>query len=65
VTMATAVGACNVEAADALSGICSWEATCARLDAGWQRRPLQINTAGWSWDAAQSLWLGPENRFML
>ncbi len=33
--MAAAVGACNVEAADATSGIRSFEATQARLRAGW------------------------------
>lgn len=32
---ACAIGACNVEAADATSGICTWEDTQARLDAGW------------------------------
>lgn len=32
---ACAVGACNVEAADATSGICTWDDTQARLDAGW------------------------------
>jgi sugar/nucleoside kinase (ribokinase family) len=33
--IAAAVGACNVEAADALSGVRSWEETLARIDAGW------------------------------
>jgi sugar/nucleoside kinase (ribokinase family) len=33
---AAAVGACNVEAADALSGVRSWEETLARIDAGWE-----------------------------
>jgi sugar/nucleoside kinase (ribokinase family) len=33
--VAAAVGACNVEAADALSGVQSWEETVARIDAGW------------------------------
>jgi sugar/nucleoside kinase (ribokinase family) len=32
---ACAVGACNVETVDATSGIQSWAATQARLDAGW------------------------------
>lgn len=36
-TIAAAVGACNVEAADALSGVRSWEDTLARIDAGWAR----------------------------
>lgn len=32
---ACAVGACNIEAADAISGVQSWDATQARLDADW------------------------------
>jgi sugar/nucleoside kinase (ribokinase family) len=38
-TAALAVGACCVEAADALSGIQSWDATWERLRSGWARRP--------------------------
>lgn len=37
VTAALAVGACNVEAHDALSGLRSWEETLARISAGWPR----------------------------
>jgi sugar/nucleoside kinase (ribokinase family) len=36
-TMAVAVGACNVEAADALSGLRTWDETQARIAAGWPR----------------------------
>ena len=35
---ALAVGACNVEAPDALSGIRSWDDTLQRINAGWARR---------------------------
>jgi sugar/nucleoside kinase (ribokinase family) len=35
---ALAVGACNVEAPDALSGIRSWSDTLQRINAGWARR---------------------------
>lgn len=38
-TAALAVGACCVEAADALSGIRSWEATWQRIQSGWERNP--------------------------
>jgi sugar/nucleoside kinase (ribokinase family) len=38
-TAALAAGACCVEAADALSGIRTWEATWARIRSGWARRP--------------------------
>jgi sugar/nucleoside kinase (ribokinase family) len=58
-TSAVAVGACNVEAADALSGIRSWEATQARIASGWARSPVKINARGWAWDAACQLWIGP------
>lgn len=39
-TMAVAVGACNVEAADAVSGIRSWEETVRRIKTGWERHTL-------------------------
>ncbi len=44
---AVAVGACNVEAADALSGLRSWEATMGRVAAGWEMQPLDLSAAGW------------------
>lgn len=52
-TIAAAVGACNVEAADALSGVRTWEETLARIDAGWRQAPLTID--GWRVDTA-SVW---------
>lgn len=39
---ACAVGACNVEAADATGGVRSWEETQARLAAGWSYRPERL-----------------------
>lgn len=36
VRMATAVGACNCESADATSGVRSWKETVSRLEEGWQ-----------------------------
>jgi sugar/nucleoside kinase (ribokinase family) len=57
--MAVAVGACNVEAADALSGLRTWEATTERVAAGWARRDMGAPGADWRRDAATGLWLGP------
>jgi sugar/nucleoside kinase (ribokinase family) len=57
-TMAVAVGACNVEAVDALSGICSWEDTEVRVKSGWQRHALRLEEPGWEWDLAAGLWVG-------
>lgn len=56
ITTAVAVGACNVEAPDALGGIQSWETTRQRIAAGWQRHPLSLNAPGWRFDALNNLW---------
>lgn len=61
VTMAAAVGACNVEAADALGGLRSWGETTARVLAGWPRQELEFTTPGWRFDATRQLWLGPKD----
>ena len=37
-TMAVAVGACNVEAADTVSGVRTWDETRSAIAAGWPRR---------------------------
>lgn len=58
-TAAIAVGACNVEAADALSGIQSWESTQERISRGWPRRILNLNAHGWNFDSASGHWCGP------
>jgi sugar/nucleoside kinase (ribokinase family) len=61
---ACAVGACNVEAVDALSGVHSWIETEERMQAGWPRLPvaLELEKAGWSWDDRHEVWLGPQER---
>ncbi len=56
-TAAVAVGACNVEAADALSGIRPWDETLRRVAAGWPRRELSLDATGWRHDADQQLWV--------
>lgn len=58
---ANAVGACSVEAADALGGVRSWAVTRTRMDSGWPRRPLAVDAPGWRWDAAAELWAGPRD----
>ena len=60
-TMAVAIGACNVEAADALSGIRTWEETSRRMANGWERRRMEINDPGWQFDPLWGLWRGPSN----
>jgi sugar/nucleoside kinase (ribokinase family) len=61
-TAAVAVGACNVEAADATSGVRPWEETQQRLAAGWPQRPINLHLPGWHHDAKSRLWVGPNDR---
>lgn len=62
-TAACAVGACSVEAVDAVSSIQNWPKTLARITNGWQRLHgpwdalMQAN--GWAWDEVEELWFGP------
>jgi sugar/nucleoside kinase (ribokinase family) len=55
-TMAVAVGACNVEAPDALSGLRSWEDTQQRIADGWPRLPVALEAPGWIFDSQTALW---------
>jgi sugar/nucleoside kinase (ribokinase family) len=57
-TTAVAVGACNVEASDALGGLRSWDATLSRVAARWERQPLELHTQGWEWSDSTGLWRG-------
>jgi sugar/nucleoside kinase (ribokinase family) len=57
VTAAVAVGACNVEAADALSGIRPWNETWHRVRSGWARQDLALDAPGWHLDDQYHLWV--------
>jgi len=61
-TMAVAVGACNVEAADALSGVRSWDDTLRRVKSGWARHELDLDAPGWRLDERHRMWTGPAGR---
>jgi len=55
-TMAVAVGACNVEEADALTGVRSWDETVRRVKDGWARHKLTLDAPGWHYDECGQLW---------
>jgi hypothetical protein len=61
-TAAVAVGACNVEAADALSGVPDWGVIEGRISAGWERLYFEDVPAGWKKDSRQQIWVGPQDR---
>lgn len=56
VTAAVAVGACNVEAPDTLSGIRPWDETMARIAGGWSRHNLVLESPGWRFDDTHQIW---------
>jgi len=60
-TSAVAVGACNVETADATSGARSWEETQSRVAKGWARLDAHVSAPGWTWDQSDGIWHGPND----
>jgi sugar/nucleoside kinase (ribokinase family) len=56
VTAAVAVGACNVEAADTLSGVRSWDETMRRIASDWAHYELALTAPGWQFDPGRQLW---------
>jgi sugar/nucleoside kinase (ribokinase family) len=56
-TAATAVGACNVEAADTLSGLRPWDETLQRVKDGWPRHQLELDAPGWEFDGQHQIWI--------
>ncbi|MBN2450546.1 MAG: carbohydrate kinase family protein [Lentisphaeria bacterium] len=57
---ANAVGACNVEQPDALSGIRGWDETLARIGAGWETVRFAVGRPGWR-EGDRGTWFGPED----
>jgi hypothetical protein len=60
--VAVATGACCVEVAGALGGVRGWEETLARIEAGWARMPLELESFGWVWDDRIAVWRGPADQ---
>lgn len=62
VTSAVAVGACNVEKADATSGIVPWEQVQERLASGWDRGRVHLALHNWVQDPVTENLLGPNDQ---
>ncbi len=58
---ACAVGACCVEAPNAIGGIRSWDSTWERLNKGWRRTEFCPGGDGWVHDVSSGLWIGPRD----
>jgi len=61
VNSACAVGACNCQAADAISGIRSWDETQARISEGWPRIDPGVAADGFAEDLHTGVWIGPRD----
>jgi len=62
ITLATAVGACCVEAIDATGGIRHLSEVVQRISSGWKRLSLSIPTDHWKYDDQYRIWKGPEDQ---
>jgi len=58
ITSAAAVGACNVERSDAVSGIPHWDAALTRVRTGWSHHPLAVPLPGWHGGRDGHIWYG-------
>ncbi|MCL2701644.1 MAG: carbohydrate kinase family protein [Phycisphaerae bacterium] len=57
---ACAVGGFNVQVFDAVSGIKSWDETTAAIKT-WKKNEVPIQSAGWTFDAKNTRWIGPKD----
>jgi sugar/nucleoside kinase (ribokinase family) len=62
ITLATAVGACCVEAIDATGGIRPLPEVIKRIASGWKRLSLSIPTDNWKYDYQYKVWKGHEDK---
>ncbi|PJB57065.1 MAG: carbohydrate kinase family protein [Candidatus Infernicultor aquiphilus] len=62
ITLATAVGACCVEAVDATEGIRPLPEIIKRVTSGWERLSLSIPLDHWKFDYQYKIWKGPEDQ---
>lgn len=62
VTAAVATGACNVEAADAISGVRSWQDMQERIASGWPRRTVRFDLPYFQAIDSKGLFAGPADQ---
>lgn len=64
-TVAVATGACNVERADATSGIPTWTNLMKRLSGEWKRNDCSLSEDGWYYHKKKEIWMGTNDRQFL
>jgi sugar/nucleoside kinase (ribokinase family) len=59
---ACAVGAHNVMAMDAVSGVKSWRETASAIRRGWRKNTIKLPAPGWRFERGARRWIGPHDR---
>ncbi len=54
--MAAAAGANCVESPEGVGGLAGWDDMSARVTAGWETLPLNVNGEGWRKDISNGIW---------
>jgi len=62
INSAVAVGACNVEALDAVEGIPSWATVQSRITNGWEKHSLKMLLKDWAFLEENKVWRGPDDK---
>lgn len=62
ISLATAVGACCVEAIDATGGIRPLPEVIDRINSGWERLSISIPIDHWQYNYPYKIWKAPEDR---
>jgi len=62
INSAVAVGACNVEALDAVAGIPSWEIVQSRIADGWEKHSLKMDLDDWMYFEEKDVWKRPDDK---
>jgi sugar/nucleoside kinase (ribokinase family) len=57
VDASVAVGACNVEAADALSGLLPWDEVLNRISDGWEKHQMLNHSLEGTWNSEHQVWM--------
>jgi len=58
INSAVGVGACNVEALDAVEGIPTWEIVQSRIINDWEKHPLKMVLDDWGYLEEKKVWIG-------
>jgi len=62
IRIACSVGAQNVQAPDAISGIKTWDETVDALKKEWRKNRISMEGSYWKYDKANNIWIGGKDK---